>query len=133
MACCSSAACASAAFRFSFRCWPRTLGTGGVLEVCRELGIELIAYSPLALGLLSGRWSLDGPLPSGPRGALFRRLLPALKPLQALMAELAACHQISQTALALSWCRSHGAMPIPGLRRVGQVERCVRLWLLAAR
>ena len=98
------------------------LAPGGVLEVCRELGIELIAYSPLALGLLSGRWSLDGPLPSGPRGSLFRRLLPALKPLQTLMAELAARHQISQTALALSWCRSHGAMPIPGLRRVEQVD-----------
>ena len=93
-----------------------------MLEVCRELGIELIAYSPLALGLLSGRWSLDGPLPRGPRGALFRRLLPALKPLQALMAELAACHQISPAALALSWCRSHGALPIPGLRRVEQVD-----------
>ena len=107
--------------QFSLRA-TEPLAPGGVLEVCRELGIELIAYSPLALGLLSGRWSLDGPLPSGPRGSLFRRLLPALKPLQALMAELAARHQISQTALALSWCRSHGAMPIPGLRRVVQVD-----------
>ena len=98
------------------------LAPGGVAEVCRELGIELIAYSPLALGLLSGRWSLEGPLPSGPRGVLFRRLLPALQPLQALMQEMAGCHQISLTALALNWCRSHGAMPIPGLRRVEHVE-----------
>ena len=98
------------------------LAPGGVAEVCRELGIELIAYSPLALGLLGGRWSLEGPLPSGPRGVLFRRLLPALQPLQALMQEMAGCHQISLTALALNWCRSHGAMPIPGLRRVEHVE-----------
>ena len=98
------------------------LAPGGVAEVCRELGIELIAYSPLALGLLSGRWSLEGPLPSGPRGVLFRRLLPALQPLLALMQEMAGCHQISLTALALNWCRSHGAMPIPGLRRVEHVE-----------
>ena len=98
------------------------LAPGGVAEVCRELGIELIAYSPLALGLLSGRWSLEGPLPSGPRGVLFRRLLPALQPLLALMQEMACCHQISLTALALNWCRSHGAMPIPGLRRVEHVE-----------
>ncbi len=100
----------------------KPLAPGGVAEVCRELGIELIAYSPLALGLLSGRWSLEGPLPSGPRGVLFRRLLPALQPLQALMQEMAGCHQISLTALALNWCRSHGAMPIPGLRRVEHVE-----------
>ena len=98
------------------------LAPGGVAEVCRELGIELIAYSPLALGLLGGRWSLEGPLPSGPRGVLFRRLLPALQPLLALMQEMAGCHQISLTALALNWCRSHGAMPIPGLRRVEHVE-----------
>ena len=38
------------------------------------------------------------------------------------MGELAERHQISQAALALSWCRSHGAMPIPGLRRIEQVE-----------
>ena len=49
------------------------LAPGGVLEVCRELGIELIAYSPLALGLLSGRWSLMVRCRAG-RGALVSAL-----------------------------------------------------------
>ncbi len=95
---------------------------GGVRDVCAELGIELIAYSPLALGLLSGRWQQGGPLPSGARGGLFRRLLPRMTPLLKLMAALAAERGVEPTAVALSWCRAHGAMPIPGIRRIEQVE-----------
>ena len=95
---------------------------GGVRDVCAELGIELIAYSPLALGLLSGRWQLGGPLPSGARGGLFRRLLPRMTPLLKLMAALAAERGVEPAAVALNWCRAHGAMPIPGIRRIEQVE-----------
>ncbi len=36
-------------------------------------------------------------------------------------------------AVALNWCRAHGAMPIPGLRRTGQVEAAAaaRSWSLS--
>ena len=98
------------------------LAPGSVRDVCAELGIELIAYSPLALGLLSGRWQPDGPLPSGARGSLFRRLLPGIRPLLGEMAAVAAEHQVEITSVALNWCRAHGAMPIPGLRCLNHVE-----------
>ena len=101
---------------------PNPVQPGGVAEVCRELGIRLIAYSPLALGLLA-RSMADGPLPRGPRGALFRRLAPALVELQAEMARIAASRDASLAAVALNWCRAHGALPIPGLRRPEQVEQ----------
>jgi pyridoxine 4-dehydrogenase len=65
------------------------LAPGGVLSVCRELAIAALGYSPLALGLLSGRWSLQEPLPASLRGLLFRRLLPGLERLQHLLAEAA--------------------------------------------
>ena len=42
----------------------------GVLEACRELGVTLIAYSPLAMGALTGKYS------SAKRPAGFRRFLP---------------------------------------------------------
>ncbi len=101
---------------------PEPIRPGGVAEVCRELEIRLIAYSPLALGLLARpldqqRW------PSGPRGALFRRLAPALPELQAEMQRIASAHGADLVAVALNWCRAHGAMPIPGLRRPEQVEQ----------
>jgi pyridoxine 4-dehydrogenase len=101
---------------------PEPVLDGGVGSVCRELGIALIAYSPLALGLLTRPLNNPGPLPKGPRGALFRRLEPRLQPLRQAMADLAAGQPGGLTALALNWCRAHGAMPIPGLRRPEQVD-----------
>jgi pyridoxine 4-dehydrogenase len=99
---------------------PAPLQPGGVVEVCRELGIELIAYSPLALGLLAGG---GGNPPQGPRGGLFRRISPALGCLVELMERIGQAHGAPKSAVALNWCRSHGAMPIPGLRRVEQVQQ----------
>jgi len=99
---------------------PAPLQPGGVAEVCRDLGIELIAYSPLALGLLAG---VSGERPQGPRGGLFRRLGPALGALFELMERIGQAHDAPKSAVALNWCRSHGAMPIPGLRRVQQVQQ----------
>jgi aryl-alcohol dehydrogenase-like predicted oxidoreductase len=42
----------------------------GVLDACRELGITLIAYSPLAMGALTGKYS------ARTRAGGFRRFLP---------------------------------------------------------
>ncbi len=101
---------------------PDPIRPGGVAEVCRELGIRLIAYSPLALGLLA-RPLQSQTWPRGPRGALFRRLSPALMELQSEMGRMASAHDASLSAVALNWCRAHGALPIPGLRRPDQVEQ----------
>ncbi|MFY8148754.1 MAG: aldo/keto reductase [Prochlorococcaceae cyanobacterium] len=101
---------------------PEPIVPGGVAEVCRNLGIELIAYSPLALGLLALGADQGDPLPPGPRGALRRRLLPAAQPLQERLRAIAAARGASPAAVALNWCRAHGALPIPGLRRPDQVD-----------
>ena len=101
------------------------LAPGGVAEVCRELGIELIAYSPLALGLLARPARGSDQQPSslvGTRRALFSRLQPRIEPLLELLAAIAQERQVGQVAVALNWCRSHGAMPIVGLRSVEQAE-----------
>jgi len=101
---------------------PEAVQAGGVAEVCRELKIDLIAYSPLALGLL-GRSSQDPrPLPKGPRGALFRRLEPRLAALRQAMEAISQGRPGGLGAVALNWCRAHGAMPIPGMRTPEQVD-----------
>jgi len=102
---------------------PEPLEPGGVAEVCRELGIRLIAYSPLALGLLAR--SGEAADLRGPRQLLSRRLQPALLALQQAMATIARAHGASLAAVALNWCRAHGAMPIPGLRTPQQVDGAV--------
>ena len=112
---------------------PQALASGGVVEVCQELGIELIAYSPLALGLLACAPGPRPPVPQGPRGLLWRRLWPGLQPLLEALAAVAMTHGASPVEVALNWCRAHGAMPIPGLRRVDQVETAARAltWTLS--
>jgi len=101
---------------------PQPIAAGGVAEVCRELGIELIAYSPLALGLLTRP---AGPPPDfgfGPRSLLCQRIWPRIQPLLQAMQTIARERRSDLAAVALNWCRSHGALPIPGLRRVAQAE-----------
>jgi pyridoxine 4-dehydrogenase len=107
---------------------------GGVADVCRELGIELIAYSPLALGLLGRR---AGPPPEawkGPRRLILRRLWPKVQILLRAMEEIGKPHAAGSAAVALNWCRSHGAMPIPGVRHPDQAEEVASAlrWSLTA-
>ena len=61
-----------------------------IKAACDDLGIKLISYSPLGLGMLTGKY--DGPegvLPSGPRQVLFRQILPGLQPLLTEMRRVA--------------------------------------------
>ncbi|MFM7550469.1 MAG: aldo/keto reductase [Cyanobacteriota bacterium] len=100
---------------------PEPIAPGGIRDTCEELGIELLAYSPLALGLLARRLGEGCDGLTGARRVLFARLGPGLAELLAAMEGIAAPHGASLAAVALNWCRSHGAVPIPGLRRTTQV------------
>jgi pyridoxine 4-dehydrogenase len=94
----------------------------GMREACDELGVRLIAYSPLCLGALSGKYDADGALPAGPRGLLLRSLLRDATPLLALQREIAAARGVSPPQVAVNWCRAKGALPIPGVRSVAQAR-----------
>jgi pyridoxine 4-dehydrogenase len=101
---------------------PQPTQPGGLVDLCRELGIELIAYSPLALGVLTQPPGDPPPWPPGPRGLLYRRLWQGCQPLLLQLERMARERGVSQAAVALNWCRAHGAMPIVGLRRPDQAE-----------
>eukprot|EP00268_Persea_americana_P002735 TRINITY_DN10846_c0_g1_i1.p1 TRINITY_DN10846_c0_g1~~TRINITY_DN10846_c0_g1_i1.p1 ORF type:complete len:114 (+),score=12.18 TRINITY_DN10846_c0_g1_i1:37-342(+) len=55
--------------------------------MCDSLGICLISYSPLGLGMLTGKYTLSR-LPRGPRALLFRQILPGLEPLLNALKEI---------------------------------------------
>jgi pyridoxine 4-dehydrogenase len=78
----------------------------GTKEVCDELGITLIAYSPLCLGLLSGKYRAErgvaaaaASYPPGPRGLLARQLLRGAEQAGLLptLAEIAARRNVPET------------------------------------
>ncbi|MBE9036434.1 aldo/keto reductase [aff. Roholtiella sp. LEGE 12411] len=91
-------------------------------DVCDELGIQMIAYSPLGLGLLTGKFSEKGPFPKGIRGLLFRQLLPGMRSLLACLQEVAALKNKSMSQISLNWCICKGTIPIPGAKTVEQAR-----------
>jgi pyridoxine 4-dehydrogenase len=92
----------------------------GLKEVCDELGIKLIAYSPLALGLLTGKYSSQ--LPPGIRGGLFKQILPGMVDLSRCLAEIAQNRQKTPGQIALNWCIAKGTIPIPGAKNTTQAR-----------
>ena len=106
----------------------------GLREACDELGVRLIAYSPLCMGALTGKDAAGGALPPGPRGLLLGSLLKDAAPLLGLVRELAAVHSATPAQVAVNWCRAKGALPIPGSRTVAQARdaRACLAWALDA-
>ncbi|MBE9195037.1 aldo/keto reductase [Synechocystis sp. LEGE 06083] len=94
----------------------------GLKDLCDQLDIKLIAYSPLTLGLLTGKYSPQGPFPPGIRGLLFRRLLPKIKPLLDTLQAIATEREKTMAQVALNWCICQGTMPIPGAKNCQQVQ-----------
>jgi aryl-alcohol dehydrogenase-like predicted oxidoreductase len=94
--------------------------TNGVLDACRELGVTLIAYTPLAGGLLTGKYSAENR-----PGGFFRRVLPryrrraldAIQPLVGLLDEIG--HRYSKTPgqVSIRWLIENPiVLPIPGAK-----------------
>lgn len=94
----------------------------GLKEVCDELGIQLIAYSPLTLGLLTGKYSEKESLPKGIRGFLFRNLLPKVQPVLDCVREVAEARNKTMSQVALNWCITKGTIPIPGAKNLDQAK-----------
>lgn len=111
-----------AALQSEFSLWERGL-EAELLPLTQQLGIALVAYSPLGRGMLTGALPAASDLDEGD----FRRALPRFngeaaeanrRQVDALKA-LAAQWGLAPTQLALAWTlhRGQNVMPIPGARR----------------
>ena len=99
-----------------------------ILPTLEELGIALVAYSPLGRGFLSGRFSSPEELDEGD----FRRYGPRFtgenldhnRTLVERVKEIAAEKGITPGQLALAWVLHRGEhiVPIPGTKRVSYLE-----------
>ena len=101
----------------------RSPETTGLLETCRELNVTLIAYSPLAQGLLTGKYTSEH-RPGGVRAARAGRMsFDALGRLIGLLREIGRGHGGKIPAqVALNWVICKGAVPIPGAKSSRQAE-----------
>lgn len=94
----------------------------GIKETCDELGIKLIAYSPLCLGILTGKYTNPSSYPKGLRGLLFKRLVPEAKPLLNCIRAIAQYRNKTMAQVAINWCIAKGAIPIPGAKNIQQAQ-----------
>lgn len=92
----------------------------GVLDACRELEITLIAYSPLAGGKLTGKYSAQHR-----PGGFFRRILPQynrkaleeIQPVIKLLREIGEKYSKTPSQVALRWLIENPVvLPIPGAK-----------------
>ena len=104
----------------------REIETNGVLATARELGVTILAYSPLAQGLLTGKYTVANP-PTGAR-SLDRRFqaagLQKLQPVLNQLDRLGEKYSKTPAQVALNWliCQP-GVIPIPGIKTAAQVEQ----------
>lgn len=97
----------------------------GLLKACDDLGVKVLAYSPLALGMLTGKYTDDKP-PAGPRKSVYRNLQTTIdyQNLLSTMRDIASGHgDASLSQVALNWTRAKSTIPIPGARTLSQIKQ----------
>jgi aryl-alcohol dehydrogenase-like predicted oxidoreductase len=93
----------------------------GLLKLCKDLGVTLIAYSPIAQGLLTGKYSLQNPPP--PRRRVSSATLGRLQPMLDELRRIGAAHSGRTPAqVAINWCIAKGTLPIPGPKNARQAR-----------
>jgi aryl-alcohol dehydrogenase-like predicted oxidoreductase len=104
----------------------RRIEQSGVLDAAKELGVTIIAYSPLEMGLLTGKFQRDpGALRSRPFGrrVWLGRKVKRSRPVVEVLEGIAEARGVTPAQVALSWLVSfHGdaVVAIPGATKPAQ-------------
>jgi aryl-alcohol dehydrogenase-like predicted oxidoreductase len=116
------------ALQNEYSLWTRGPETNGIFAACEELGIGLVAYSPLGKGFLTGAMGKATTLDTGD----FRRLLPrftsdameANQTLVDLLRRIAGEKSATPAQVALAWILAQRTwiVPIPGTTKLARFE-----------
>jgi aryl-alcohol dehydrogenase-like predicted oxidoreductase len=116
------------ALQNEYSLWTREPEHNGIFEVCEELGIGLVAFSPLGRGFLTGAMGADTVIAADD----FRHQLPRFAPqalahnqaLVALLQRVAAAKSASAAQVALAWilARRPWIVPIPGTTKSARLR-----------
>ncbi|MEH2069376.1 MAG: aldo/keto reductase [Nostoc sp.] len=106
----------------------RQIETKDILATARELGVTLLAYSPLAQGLLTGKYSIDSAeTPTGARKIdprFSKQGLQKIAPVISLLRNFGEKYDRTPAQVALNWLISQGnVIPIAGVKTAEQVRQ----------
>jgi aryl-alcohol dehydrogenase-like predicted oxidoreductase len=107
----------------------RQIESDGTLQTAKELGVSIVAYTPLEYGLLTGVYHQNPALLNKKpffRRNSFQRRLEATRPLVNALEEIATRYNATAGQVALNWLINfHGeiVVTIPGATKVSQVEQ----------
>jgi aryl-alcohol dehydrogenase-like predicted oxidoreductase len=92
----------------------------GLIGLCRDLDVKIISYSPLAQGILTGKFGPDKrpPFIRGFRHNSLEKYQPLIESLRAI----AKTHQSTPAGVALNWTLCKGTIPIPGIKSLTQAK-----------
>jgi aryl-alcohol dehydrogenase-like predicted oxidoreductase len=116
------------ALQNEYSLWTRGPETNGILEACAELGIGLVAYSPLGKGFLTGAMSKETRLPANDFRSNIPRFQPeAMDKNQAfvdLLKRVANNQGATPAQIALAWLLAQRPfiVPIPGTTKLHRLE-----------
>lgn len=117
------------AVQSEYSIFERSIEEAGITDTLQELGISLVAYSPLGRGYLTGNLKKPEDLPEND----FRKTMPRFQGEQLVknlalvdaITVMAAEKEITPSQLAIAWVLAKGHTPIPGTKRPKYLEQNV--------
>lgn len=106
----------------------RQIESNGVFAAARELGVTILAYSPLAQGLLTGKYAADSvETPNGARKIdprFSKEGLQKIEPVISLLRSIGGKYDRTPAQVALNWLIAQGnTIPIAGAKSAEQVRQ----------
>lgn len=106
----------------------RQVETNGIIKTARELAVTILAYSPLAQGLLTGKYTADSAnTPKDGRridSRFSKEGLQKLEPVISLLRQIGEKHDRTPAQVALRWLIDQGnVIPIAGAKTAEQVQQ----------
>jgi aryl-alcohol dehydrogenase-like predicted oxidoreductase len=105
------------------------------VPLCQRYGLAMVPWSPIAMGMLAGRYPLDKPFPEGsraaasPQGIYAQRINREGLEVAAHVPDLAAAYGLTAAQISLLWVKDQPGItaPIIGPRTVEQLREMVQV------
>lgn len=99
-----------------------------VLKTCRELGVAIVAFSPIGRGVLTGQFQSRADIPEGDLRRMYPKYaeenFPKILELVRILKDVAKAHGSTPAQVALAWLLAQGSeiIPIPGTKSAVRMD-----------